>query len=124
MCGQVHVKAGAAGASGPVVGAAFPLSSLWLGRKASFLQGIVIMACSIINIYGGALLITFLINSMHGALGVDEGCARAVAPWSERPPLAESILPCRIHPQAWSSSSQPNHSPQGSSPPGWGVPAP
>lgn len=124
VCGQVHVKAGADGASGPLAGVAFPLSSLQLSRKALFLQGMVIVARSIINIHRGALLITFLINSMQGALGVDEGCGRAVVPWSGRPPLAKFVLPCRIHPWARSSSSQPNRSPQGSSLLGWGGPVP
>lgn len=89
-----------------LVGAVCPLSSLQLGRKAPFLPGIVIMACSAINIHREALLIAFLINSMHGTLGVDEECA-LVGTSSH----VKSILPWQIHSWAHSLSSQPNHSP-------------
>lgn len=58
-----------------LVGAVCSLSSLQPGGKAPFLPGIVIMACSVINIHREALLIAFLINSMRGTLGVDEECA-------------------------------------------------
>lgn len=58
-----------------LVGVACPLSSLQLGKKVPFLPGIVIVACSAINIHWEALLIVFLINSMPGTLGVPEECA-------------------------------------------------
>lgn len=51
------------------------VSSLQLGGRMPFLPGIVIMACSAINIHWEALLIVFLINSLRGTLGVDEECA-------------------------------------------------
>lgn len=50
------------------------------------------MACLIINIHRGALLITFLISSMHGALGENVGSGRAVAPWLGHLPVPNPSL--------------------------------
>lgn len=76
-----------------LVGAVCPLSSLQLGKKVPFLPGIVTVACSAINIHWEALLVVFLINSMHGTLGVHEepwlGCPPVVNPSSR----GKSILP-------------------------------
>lgn len=75
-----------------LVGALCPLSSLQLGRKVPFLPGTVIMACSTINIHWEALLIVFLIDFLHGALGMDEECA-LVGTSSH----GKSILPQQIY---------------------------
>lgn len=79
------------------------------------------MARSVINIYGGALLITFLINSMHGLLGWMRDVGELLRLGQGVLPVLKACPPpCQIHPQPWSSSSQPNFSPRGSSLPEWG----
>lgn len=73
-------------------GAACPPFSLQPSKEVPFLRGIVIMPRSVINIHRGALLITFLINSMSGALVVGEGCGESGCA------VVGAPSPCRIHP--------------------------